>query len=225
MKPQICRYDDGADIFAEASIQALMVTYTPDEIEGWFNGASRAVKTVDRYVSIVGNDTNGKVIDCRPLIGWFDIYANYIYIENIDAIQFYNGYIFDRGVKIHSHESGYTEVEYLGLFTEYTAESYSGTLLYFATPTKIQYLGALTGNIYEEELIAPGFYYILASDDGTSLSKLAENPDDYKVKPEDLKNYSVYINADGSLSNAYVDTGLFDNNSVGLGGFSGGSVK
>ena len=78
---------------------------------------------------------------------------------------------------------------------------------------------------YEEELIAPGFYYILASDDGTSLSKLAENPDDYKVKPEDLKNYSVYINADGSLSNAYVDTGLFDNNSVGLGGFSGGSVK
>jgi hypothetical protein len=54
---------------------------------------------------------------------------------------------------------------------------------------------------------------------------LADNPNNYRIDPDELKEYSIYINDDGTLSNAYVDTGLEDNNSPAVGGFSGGSIE
>ena len=75
-----------------------------------------------------------------------------------------------------------------------------------------------------QKQVAPGFYWINATDKGTSLSVLADNPADYRIDPAELKDFSVYINPDGSLSNAYVDTGLLDDSSVGAGGFSGGNM-
>lgn len=220
IKQQICRYEDGVDIFPEAeNMQPLMVTYTTSDVNGWFdNPFGKTVKMVDRYVSLERDGTNNDIKISALVTNKLNIYANYIYFD-IGKIQV-DTLGSSSDVIIHSQESGYSDKEYLGLFTEHTGESHGGTLLYFAGQTTLKF-----GYFSEGKTIAPGFYHIPATAGGTSLSKLADNPDSFKVLPEELKDYSIYINADGSLSNAYVDTGLFDNNSVGFGGFSGGSVK
>ena len=80
---------------------------------------------------------------------------------------------------------------------------------------------------YECE-INPGFYSVKADPSGTSLKAIAEGikngDDDYVVDADELKDYAVYIDADGNISNAYVDTGLFTGDGT-LGGFSGGAVQ
>lgn len=109
-------------------------------------------------------------------------------------------------------------------------------MIYFEDDVRIRFL-SFEG--YVNKTIYKGFYYVFAKEDGTSIKELAdlytgEHPEDtvnynkemkpYAVDKQDLANYSIYVNEDGTLSDAYVDTGLEDNNSTGVGGFSGGKV-
>ncbi len=226
MSSQICRYDSGTNLLGGSKNQSLMAEYSTTEIErlfsGGLSGLASTVKTVDRYVSLKADEGNN-TIDIGALAGIeLDIYANYIYVDpSVTAIKMSS--LFSSDVKISSQESGYTTHEYLGIFKGHSAETYTGTLLYFANTVNITYGNLFGGS--KTVSIAPGFYWMAATDSGTSLSVLAENPSAYEVNPEILKDYSVYINPDGSLSNAYVDTGLLDNNNATAGGFSGGSME
>ena len=75
---------------------------------------------------------------------------------------------------------------------------------------------------YEQTVKIPaGFYYVPADPDGVSIRDLKK----YAITAESLKDIAVYIDPEtGALSNAFVDTGIFDNTSSSLGGFSGGNV-
>jgi len=229
MKSEVCRYDDGTNLFVDCSKnQQLLATYTTSEIEDLFtSGWSGTVKTINRYMAIECDKPNGKMSISAIASCYLDMYANYIYFDDsIDEISFSSQY--DSDFKINSQESGYTAHEYLGWFAFNSAESYSGTLIYFADNVTVKntryFLWWPTDKT--EVVVEKGFYYIPASDEGTTLLKLASHKDEYKINEESLKNYSVYIDPEtGSLSNAYVDTGIFDNSTVGLGGFSGGSMK
>lgn len=226
---QICRYDDGTDLFSGAQNQPLMATYTPTEIENLSTAfSSKTIKTVDRYVSLKSDSGNSR-IDLGSLTGaTLKIYANYIYFDpSVTGINLSGAALVSNSdVLISSQESGYTTKEYLGLFQTHSADTYTGTLLYFANRVDIKYTQYwLIIPVTRTKSVAPGFYYIPATADGTSLSKLADNPDEYRIEPDSLKDYSIYINPDGTLSNAYVDTGIEDNSSVGVGGFSGGNME
>ena len=88
-------------------------------------------------------------------------------------------------------------------------------------------------------VIDPGFYYVYAADDSTTIVELTNGDDGnladgpnpttkrpYKIPPEALAQYTVYINPkDGTLSNAYVEPGIYGSDSTALGGFSGGNVE
>lgn len=237
---QICRIDNETDLFANPTIQPLMVTYEASEVNGWYNSLSTAAKTVDRYVALKGNGTSKAINIGSVFTSTLDIYTNYLYIddsvESISAAGF-----LDNDIIIRSQESGYSDKEYLGLFTEHSTESYNGTLVYFAKDVPFTYSvtkwwGFIPYLYNETVTISKGFYYVYSLDGGTSLKTLAtdlftgNNLDDntekkpFKVDSNSLKDYSIYIDKDGNISNAYVDTGLFDNTSTGLGGFSGGNV-
>lgn len=226
---QICRYDHGTDLLGGATNMALMAEYTTSEIENlfksgifgdsWLGGLlGSTVKTVDRYVSLKADNDDGAInVSSRFTGNQLDIYANYVYIDSSVKEINLTSRSGSNDIRISSQESGYTTFEYLGIFKGHSAETYTGTILYFS--------GTVTINCGSgPKQVAPGFYWINATDKGTSLSVLADNPADYRIDPAELKDFSVYINPDGSLSNAYVDTGLLDDSSVGAGGFSGGNM-
>ena len=68
------------------------------------------------------------------------------------------------------------------------------------------------------------------------LAKLPTDPNDpnyyekitgvnaRRIDPAELPKYSIYIKEDGTMSDAYVDTGLIGNGDLGESGFSGGNV-
>lgn len=233
VSPQICRFKNGGDLFSGASDlnQPLMATYEASEITNLFsngNGVYSTLKTVDRYISIACEEGVTEIDISNWLGSNYYIYANYIYIA--PSVEIINLKSLTGGIYVNSQESGYTNEEYLGLFKNHTAETYTGTLLYTPNGFTIRYtytfwlpiVGTVERTVDKE--ISSGFYYISATDDGTNLRELAEDPNSYLIDPSVLSDYSIYIKPDGSLSNAYVDTGLFDNTSTGLGGFSGGNV-
>ena len=243
MQQQICRYDDGTNIFGDASPEELTVRYTTSEIEDLFSQGSiigslsgSGVKIIDRYISI--SCDNGSSMDIGSLIGSdkLSIYTNYIHFDDsIKEIKFSSGLGGSSSdVVISSQESGYNDTEYLVYFQNNSPEKYKGTLLYFEGKTKLK-ISAWFGISNKEVDISEGFYYIYATTNGTSLTALtdlftgtdlSENTEQkpYRVDPADLAKYSIYVNEDGTLSDAYVDTGLEDNDMSAVGGFSGGNM-
>ena len=243
MQKQICRYDNGTDIFSDASAEELTVKYTTSEIEDLFSQGSTwgsvtgsGVKIIDRYISISCDDGNG--IDIGSWIGSdrLSIYTNYIHFDDsIKEIKFSSGIGGSSSdIVISSQESGYNDSEYLVYFQNNSPEKYKGTLLYFEGNTKLK-ISAWFGWQSKEVNISKGFYYIYATTNGTSLTALTDlftgtdltqntSQKPYRVDPASLAEYSIYVNEDGTLSDSYVDTGLEDNNSTAVGGFSGGNM-
>lgn len=222
IEAQIYRYDHGTDIFAATTAEEeLMAPYTTNEVDNLFtNWLTSTVKIVDRYVSL---SKGSKEFDVSSLAGSkLNIYANYLYIDSSVSTIKLAGLLSSGDIIINTQESGYTtENEYLSLFETYGSESYSGTILYCARAVKVTY------SYWRDPAIMPaGFYKIDAEPGGTSLITIAKNAEDYKITTDELKDSAVYIDPQtGKISNAYVDTGIYDNDSVGLGGFSGGSMK
>lgn len=226
---QICRYNDGDNLFGAAKPQELIVSYGANEIYNWFREdkvwgvyKTSTVKTVDRYITLTGGGSSA--IDLNTyLYPKLKIYANYIYVDSsIDEIKLAyeeHNYIddFSGDLLINSQEKGYSDTEYLGLFTDNSSDSYKGTLIYFAKAVTV-YRDDLPGG---KATINPGFYHIPPTSGGTSITALVNAT---PLTPAELKDMSVIIKPDGSFSNTGIDTGIFDNTSSGLGGFSGGNV-
>lgn len=226
---QICRYNDGDNLFGAAKPQELIVSYGANEIYNWFREdkvlgvyKTSTVKTVDRYITLTGGGSSA--IDLNTyLYPKLKIYANYIYVDSsIDEIKLAykeHNYIddFSGDLLINSQEKGYSDTEYLGLFTDNSSDSYKGTLIYFAKAVTV-YRRDLPGG---KATINPGFYHIPPTSGGTSITALVNAT---PLTPAELKDMSVIIKPDGSFSNTGIDTGIFDNTSSGLGGFSGGNV-
>jgi len=74
--------------------------------------------------------------------------------------------------------------------------------------------------------IAPGFYYIKASTNGTSLLDIAKYPAQYpKLTDEQVRSMAATINPlTGEIDDAYVDTGILNGQGT-TAGFGGGTVK
>lgn len=220
---------------------------------GGLGSVSKTIKVIDRYLEIAKKEGGSAKIDvaawgkCN-----FYLYANYIYIDSdITDISVANSWsLAESNIYINSQESGYTtDKEYLGLFVNHSAENYNGTLIYVAgtslKATVAEKIGSVLGvPVYKPKTkaIDQGFYFIPATDNGTGFGDLAdclpltasedarraerESGKPFRVAKEELSALSVYINPnDGTLSNAYVDTGIYDSEGVGMSGFTGGSVK
>ena len=216
--PAICRYEAGTDLFDGDHILPLMAEYLPSELTGYLNRELGSllysnVHTVDRYVALKGEEGNNTV-NATSAYCKLNIYANYVYLDNVD----FHFKTIDGDVRFHTQESGYTEKEYLGFFKEHSADSYNGTLVYL--PQEVTIVTQIFS--YEKTVKIPaGFYYVPADPDGVSIRDLKN----YAITAESLKDIAVYVDPKtGALSNAFVDTGIFDNISSGLGGFSGGNV-
>ena len=238
---QICRYQDGVNLFGNPppSNQSLVATYTTTDIEdlftGGLSGLASTVKTVDRYVSLEA-DGNNTVINLSALLSVnLNIYANYVYFSpEVTGINMSSW--MDSDITISTQESGYTTHEYLGLFQTHSADSYAGTILFFGNNFKIQYPNGRTVTIEK------GFYRVKnavalsefgnANNIGGEGSRIEAillfswEGEQYLQGKEKLRQYSVYINpTTGQFNDTYVDTGLDDNTSDGSNGFSGGSTK
>ena len=178
------------------------------------------VKTVDRYVKISSGGGSSSINFSSFLGSDYKPYANYLYFDNtITSINFTS--ITAGGVYINTMESGYSDQEYLGLFSVKSSEHYSGTILYFERAVTIK-VRSLTD--WGDYTIPAGFYYVTAN--GTNLITIAKNPANYRIDEEKLRSLTVYIDpTDGSMSNAYVDTGIYDDKVGAIGGFSGGNME
>ncbi len=238
----IRRIKDGFDFFNGTDVpeDTLMVTYTTDDIsktDNWLFNNAASIKTTDRYITV-----SEATLDATAFNKSIWIYSNYIYFPNLTEIKMTRE-VAGLGTRfcINSQESGYTTNEYMGLFNQHTAENYNGTLVYFGKDVIIK-----NGTfIIKEYEIPKGFYFIKAkpadqNGSGRSITELCsakeltsedlskeENKDAtvWKVPIEELANYSIYIDENGNLSNSYVDTGLFGNNTIGGGNFTGGNTQ
>ena len=245
MSPQICRYNNGVNLFDFAenspnknSPAPLMAKYTVQDVESLFKGGltglSATVKTVDRYIEIVpaGSDTTINISSL--LSAQWDLYSNYVYFSPKISLVSLNSWL-ESDLRFSSQESGYTTDEYLGLFKTHSADSYAGTLIYFGQEAggseTIRF--SIGGTNYD--IPRGDFFYIESSESGISIETLAQeikkeqtiegyvNP--YRATEEELAMIKVYIDLEtGQLGGAYVDTGLDDNTDSSMGGFSGGSV-
>ena len=144
------------------------------------------------------------------------LFTNYVSFDSsVTEIVVKSGWFTQGGFVINSQESGYTQNEYLSLFHTSSAETYTGTLLFFENDVLVNRGGRNNFTIED------GFYFIPATTNGTSILNIR----DYSITKEELNTYSKYINEnDGSMSSAYVDTG-FETEDANEGGFGGGSVN
>ena len=232
---------DGVNLFTELQVYPLMATYTTSEVIDLLETTIVSqiyteLATVDRYVCLKAD--GGSSLSIGSLAGTrYKIFANYVVFDSsISTINMAEGLsLGESDIYFNSQESGYGNEEYLGLFKTSTSETYTGTLLFVGNPngitykyTHIDYIPILNIPIPSARTITVpyGFYYVPAAQSGnTALSTIVTNLSQYQIATETLKDYSVYVNPDGSLSNAYVDTGLYDSESAGEGGFSGGKVE
>ena len=245
------RCDTGTNLLGtDVSLMDLLVDYQIGEIEPWFTDQAMVVKSVERYLSIHGTKQD-KTINIGDERAWFvldstwNVFANYIYFdENITGITINTGLIErdDSIISFNAQEYGYTDKDYLGLFSSNSEEAYNGLIVYFDQNVTVKQK-RLLGSDKNLGTIEQGFYYVYAKDKSTDLIDLvdatyftqaqldanegkngARKP--YKIRPEDLAQYTVYINPnDGTLSNAFVEPGIYGSDSSALGGFSGGNVE
>ena len=234
-KAQICRYEDpkdrngnqlGVNLFANPQTEMLMVNYTPDEISRMLYGVVASSKIVERYVSVFSQDNTPTTITSLAGGVKLEIDANYItFGANVEQVYFI---ALDADIIIDSQESGYTSNDYLYFFTHHSAEAYSGTILYVQNDLKITIDIPLSSRWDKEYELEKGFYYIPSG--GTSLKTVAadyyENGEDsiYWIDEDELSDYAVFVDKNGNISDAFVDTGLYDSNAT-LGGFKGGAVQ
>lgn len=213
-----------------------------------------SMRVVDRYVSIIPEGRPNLELtaykNCK--IEFYTNYL-YIHpdIEGYSFKEFsFFGSKGTADMLINSQERGY-ESEYLGFFTTNSVETYHGTIICIARDNeKLPYgyyrdaNGALKTNggiTVNGNFIPSGFYFIPATSEAngtsiTELGKLETDPEkeEYyqqpsgvnakRIDPAELPKYSIYIKQDGTLSDAYVDTGLIGNGDLGESGFSGGNV-
>jgi len=254
MKAQICRYEaDATNLFVNAEgSQSLTVKYDAGTVSSIFASSNKGLVMVDRYISMQGNNLTAKAADGISLVIYknMSIYTNYLEFSNSLNTIVVNNYLGGWAIipilphygdiHINSQESGYTTEEYLGLFRVHSAESYNGTLIRFQNDTNVYIwetaVGDATGEFLEPPYKIPkGFYYVPATDSGTSLLQIAKDIHAGKTTgngsskveyiPDDqLSKYSITINKDGSTSQSWVDTGIL--NGAGTeAGFGGGTVK
>lgn len=234
MQARIYRYDDGADLFnAETEGEDLIVPYTSDELNDLADFLDTTVKIVDRYIEMSKGNRGFKLDGFGG--GELYIYSNYIYFdESMTDLTVSGLWVSEGDIIINSQESGYTSSnEYLKWFaSRYSGESYTGTLLYLKSNLKIVYREA--GFLVSEKSVTlpAGIYHIEAVEGGTSLIDVANDVkrngsnSKYVVSPEELKDIAVYINPDGSMNDAFVDSGIWDSESGSAAtGFTGGSMK
>lgn len=241
--------DEGLDLFSAYEVQPLMVTYTNNEIKGWLGRANNDIRIVDRYLTLTSGGLGDLIVESFGE-SKLDVYSNYLYIDkSVNSYTFDSSIVGAWGgaktdFRINSQERGYKS-EYLGFFTHNSSETYNGTIVYIAPNDSQKALGADNGGVTikkvitifgipvysDPEFIPSGFYFIPAKEGGTSITALTdlgvENNTDGKpwaIDPDKLSQYSIYIKQDGTLSDAYVDTGLIGNGDLGESGFSGGNV-
>lgn len=243
---QIYRYDGDADgkiyLFKGDAPQALISPYSAKEIsnmfgDSWGSLALKETRIVERYMSIANSDNKSSAVEAWALFSCLlDIYTNYIYVApDVTTISMYSWVYND--IRINSQENGYSSTEYLWFFTSNSTEYYSGTLMYFNGAKKVRVKEGLFKD-WKEYTMPGGFYFIPAVEGGTSFIDVAIDVDKYYkdnnpntnskycVDQDDLKNYAVFVDADGNIRDAFVDTGISDSNSANIiGGFSGGSVQ
>ena len=227
---QVYRYDHNTNIFGDGTLEhEIMVEYTTEEINSWFTGGlggfltGSTVAILDRYITIGAEETGGTL--SIPTNLWnnttLSIYSNYIHFgKDLKTTDLSEGKII-----INCQENGYTTGDYLVYFKS-SADSYSGTLLYFAADTTFITSRDWRGN-ETKVTIDEGFYYIYATSSGTDLTKLATDlytgedlsqntsKKPFRVDPDSLDDYSVYIRRDGGISSAYVETVLENTGSLG----------
>lgn len=237
MPAQICRYENGINLFdgassPENSKEDLRIEYDVNIINNAFSSEAINASIVERYMHLYGNTTDTLYIGRDWIKCELQLYSNYISFDSsIKKIHVDAGLTGDWSeiyahsqLYINSQETGYTSDEYLYLFTRSAADTYTGTLLYFEDDVTVEYVKLIGSNEYYT--IEDGFYYVptggknyLAIENGKCLLSK------YKIDPDDLDEYSKYINPNtGSMSSAYVDTG-FETDEETIGGFGGGSVN
>ncbi len=232
-KPEIVRYESGIDLFASAETakQSLQVTYTADDLN------NKRIAIAERYLRLTGGTSgilditkdHGGLLSSLP--SKINFYANYVVFDkNVNQIEF-SDVETQTGIYFYNQESGYTEEEYLIIFTYNTAEFYTGVLLHFEDDVVINntvYEGIFSGTKVESYTIPKGFYFIegidIDEDNGFSLLDLAKNPSAYHADESTFDDYTGIIDRDGSMGYSFVDTGIFDG-TPGASGFGGGKMQ
>lgn len=245
---QISRFEHGTNLFGDLTPESVIVTYKDEELEdlmpdGILSWLSATLQTVDRYVSIVPAGEDKGTINIGSLLNVkLKLFANYVYFdERIETINT-SALSDDSDVYFGAQETGYTSIEYLGLFTYHTSDSYTGTIIYVGNPDgiEIKYNGrtqfVIPHGIYRVEngtrLSDFGNSKNLSYDGSTKIEiilKFADkisNSERYQAGIKKLGNLSVYIDPkDGIYDETFVETGLDVNAFGGAAGFSGGTVE
>lgn len=231
ISPQICRYNNGTNLFAQNSLLSIMTPYTVKEIiELSPQKDSSGIMIVDRYIHLTGDKNHSSIdLSARDKMV-IEVYANYIHFaDSVSGINITTKKkTGNAGFFITSQEYGYNVTEYMGIFKVSSTEAFSGTLLRFDGNISV-----MTDEWTKPLTIYKGFYYLPATENGTPISEIAQaiaeagnNPaqSKYWVTEEELRKYEVIV--DNEKSSTYVDTGLWGSGGTGSNSnFYGGTVE
>ena len=234
--PQICRYSNGANLFANQPLMSIMVPYTAKEIMDLNPKADNSgIMIVDRYIELSADSAQPSLTLAQAKTMNVNVYSNYIHITNsVSAIDITtNQKTGKSGFILNSQEYGYSSNEYMGLFIVPAGEAFSGTLLRIDGYGNTGKLQVMADGFDSPKPIPRGFYFVPATDEGTPISAIAQaieaNDGDptktaYWVSEDKLREYAVII--DNESSSTYVDTGLWGSGGTGaFSNFYGGTVE
>ena len=142
----------------------------------------------------------------------------------------------DINLYLNTQEKGYDDNEYLGIFKDSSAESYHGVMLHCKNPVTVT-KGSTSVTIPK------GMYFVKSAECGnfvTIAQKIAADEAaadaahasaepytyQYRVDAEWLAENAAYIDVDGVIQNAYVDSDILGGGAGSVQtGFTGGSMQ
>ncbi|MBE6999551.1 MAG: hypothetical protein E7428_05140 [Ruminococcaceae bacterium] len=241
MQANTYRYTNGSNLFTDPTANAgdLVEEFKVDNVNRALSDSIADLiadtEIQERYIRFA-KDGGGDSLKVNTSF-WFlhnnlYVYSNFVEFKEVTSIQIGSS----NNLYLNTQEKGYDDAEYLGIFKDSSAESYHGVMLHFKNPVTVT-KGSTSVTIPK------GMYFVKSAECGnfvTIAQKIAADEAaadaahasaqpytyQYRVDAEWLAENAAYIDVDGVIQNAYVDSDILGGGAGSAQtGFSGGGMQ
>ena len=241
MQANTYRYTNGSNLFTDPTANAgdLVEEFKVDNVNRALSDSIADLiadtEIQERYIRFA-KDGGGDSLKVNTSF-WFlhnnlYVYSNFVEFKEVTSVQIGSS----NNLYLNTQEKGYDDNEYLGIFKDSSAESYHGVMLHCKNPVTVT-RGSTSVTIPK------GMYFIKSAECGnfvTIAQKIAADEAaadaahasaqpytyQYRVDAEWLAENAAYIDVDGVIQNAYVDSDILGGGAGSVQtGFSGGGMQ
>ena len=241
MQANTYRYTNGSNLFTDPTANAgdLVEEFKVDNVNRALSDSIADLiadtEIQERYIRFA-KDGGGDSLKVNTSF-WFlhnnlYVYSNFVEFKEVTSVQIGSS----NNLYLNTQEKGYDDNEYLGIFKDSSAESYHGVMLHCKNPVTVT-KGSTSVTIPK------GMYFVKSAECGnfvTIAQKIAADEAaadaahasaepytyQYRVDAEWLAENAAYIDVDGVIQNAYVDSDILGGGAGSVQtGFTGGSMQ